>query len=164
MKVKVRFSRWDTGYPSRGSAVPKPLPEDKPEPGRWQYPPRYEVSGEKTHDKVVPIWIEPPAQKAEVLPIRPGKSREPEVVTPAELVQAVTHMLNPAAVLALALGAWGLGSDFGVANSFAVADGPFSHWQTWVAVAGLIQYINHSLRKRFSQVNDTAAAQGSREN
>lgn len=149
MKVKVRFSRWDTGYPARGSAAPKAIPEDQPAQERWQCPPRYEVRGGETHDKVVPIWVEPPAQMAEVLPIRPGKSREPEVVTPAELVQAVTQMLNPASVLALALGGWALGADFGVAHAFAVADGPLSRWQVWLAVAGVIQFANHWVRKRF---------------
>ena len=95
---------------------------------------------------------------AEVLPIRPGRSLEPEVVTPAELVQAFTHMLNPASVLALALGGWALGADFGVAHAFAVADGPLSRWQVWVGVAGVIHFVNHWLRKRFGP---TAAAQES---
>lgn len=147
MKVKVKFSKWDSGYPVRGAAVPKASPEQPPE--RWQYPPRYEVKGAESSEKVVPIRFEQPPQKAEILPIRPDLDRQPEVVTPAELAQALTQLLNPASVLALALGVWGLGSDFGVANSFAVADGPFAHWQTWVAVAGAIQFANHWLRKRF---------------
>lgn len=158
MKVKVRFSRWDTGYPVRGSAVPKAIPEDQPAQERWQYPPRYEVRGGETHEKVVPIWVEAPVQKAEVLPIRPGKCREPEVVTPEELAQAMSQLLNPAAVLALALAVWGLSADFGLANSFAVTDGPFSHWQSWVAVAGGIQYASRALRKRFGRPAEQAEA------
>ncbi|MBA3975524.1 MAG: hypothetical protein C0504_15060 [Candidatus Solibacter sp.] len=149
MKVKVKFSRWDTGYPVRGSAAPKAIPEDEPAQERWQSPPRYEVRGGETNDKVVPIRVEPPAQRAEVLPIRPGKSRDPEVVTPAELVQALTQLLNPASVLAVALGGWALSADFGAAHPFAVADGPFSRWQVWLAVAGVIQFANHRVRKRF---------------
>lgn len=155
MKVKVRFSRWDTGYPARGSAVPKVSQQEQPAE-RWQYPPRYEVRTQETHEKVVPIWVEPPVQKAEVLPIRPGKNSEPEVVTPGELAEAMSHLLNPAAVLALALAVWGLIADFGLANSFAVNDGPFSHWQTWGAVAGGIHLTSRTLRKRSSPPADHA--------
>jgi hypothetical protein len=149
MKVKVRFNAWGAGAGARGSAVPKPDAGGGAGTERWQYPPRYEVRAGEAAEKVVPIRMEAATQKAEVLPIRPGKGREPEVVTPAELAQAASHLLNPAAVLALALAVWGLSAEFGAANSFAVEEGPFSHWQTWLAVAGGIQFLCRTLRRRF---------------
>lgn len=163
MKVKVRFSTWGAGAGVRGSAVPKPDAGEGAGAERWQYPPRYEVRGGDGAEKVVPIRMEPPPQKAEVLPIRPGKGREPEVVTPAELAHAMSHLLNPAAVLALALAVWGLSAEFGAANTFAVEEGPFSHWQTWLAVAGGIQFVCSALRRRFGVPAEQARTETSQE-
>ena len=163
MKVKVRFNTWGAGAGVRGSALPKPDADDGAVAERWQYPPRYEVRGSEGTEKVVPIRMEAPPQKAEVLPIRPGKDREPEVVTPAELAHAMGHLLNPASVLALALAVWGLSAEFGAANAFAVTEGPFSHWQTWAAVAGGIQFARRALRRRYGAGAEQARTETSQE-
>jgi len=153
MKVRVKFRRWEADYPATGSALRRPFTEEPLDAERWQYPPRYEVNRPATPekpDKVVAIREEPEVQLAEVLPIRPGKpsgSRD-EDLTPAELVQGLTHILNPASVFALALGLWRLGADLGVTNPFALSDGPFSHWQVWMVAAGGLQAIGYALRKR----------------
>lgn len=44
-------------------------------------------------------------------------------------------VLRPVAVLAGVLGAWRLGADAGWTNGFFIADGVFSRYQLWFAVA-----------------------------
>jgi hypothetical protein len=153
MKVRVKFRRWDADYPVTGSALRKPAVEEPLEAERWQYPPRYEVNRpakSERLEKVVAIRGEPEVQLAEVLPIRPGRTRgtKDDDLTPAELVQGLTHILNPASVFALALGLWRLGADLGLTSPFALSDGPFSHWQVWMFAAGGLQAIGFALRKR----------------
>ena len=46
--------------------------------------------------------------------------------------------LTPLALMALALGVWRLGSDLKWTGEFAISSGIFSHWQVWLAMAGLI--------------------------
>ncbi len=156
MKVRVKFRRWDADYAAPGTALRKPAVEDPLQAERWQHPPRYEVSNPPKSarpEKVVAIREEPPPQLAEVLPIRPGipgaapSGAKDEDLTPAELVQGLTHILNPASVFALALGLWRLGADLGATSPFALSDGPFSHWQVWMVVAGGLQAIGFALRK-----------------
>ncbi len=153
MKVRVKFRRWDADYPAAGAALRKPVIEDPLQAERWQYPPRYEVNSpakSERPEKVVAIREQPQVQLAEVLPIRPGMpgGAKDEDLTPAELVQGLTHILNPASVFSLALGLWRLGADLGLTNPFALSDGPFSHWQVWMVVAGGLQAIGFALRKR----------------
>lgn len=153
MKVRVKFRRWDADYPATGTALRQSSIEETPPAGRWQHPPRYEVTNPPKHgrpEKVVAIREEPQVQLAEVLPIRPGLpgGTKDENLTPAELVQGLTHILNPASVFALSLGLWRLGADLGVTGPFALADGPFSHWQLWMVAAGGLQAIGFALRKR----------------
>jgi hypothetical protein len=47
--------------------------------------------------------------------------------------------LSPAALMALALGVWRLGSDLKWTGEFAISHGIFSHWQVWIAMAGLLE-------------------------
>ena len=54
---------------------------------------------------------------------------------------ALAVLLTPAAITALALGVWRLAADLRLAGQFAIADGLFSHWQVWMALAGLIQFL-----------------------
>jgi len=44
-------------------------------------------------------------------------------------------LINPVALLALALGLWRLTSDIGWTSTFLVSDGLFSHWQVWIVLA-----------------------------
>lgn len=57
------------------------------------------------------------------------------------LALAAAALLTPAALTACALALWRLAADLHVAGQFAIADGLFSHWQVWFAVAILIQLI-----------------------
>ncbi len=55
------------------------------------------------------------------------------------LACVVASLLTPAALMALALGIWRLGSDLNLTGEFAISGGLFSHWQVWIAVAGFLQ-------------------------
>jgi hypothetical protein len=56
------------------------------------------------------------------------------------LASAVASLLAPAGLTASALAFWRLGSDLGLARQFIITAGLFSHWQVWLAVAGLVQF------------------------
>jgi len=56
-----------------------------------------------------------------------------------ELASMAAALLTPAAAMALALGVWRLGSDLKWTGEFAITRGLFSHWQVWIAMAGLLQ-------------------------
>jgi hypothetical protein len=47
--------------------------------------------------------------------------------------------LTPAAAMALVLGVWRLGYDFKWTGEFVISRGIFSHWQVWIAMAGVLQ-------------------------
>ena len=57
---------------------------------------------------------------------------------PVLLVDSVSvsgAVLTPLAVLAGVLGVWKLGADFGWTSNFFIADGLFSRYQVWFAIA-----------------------------
>ncbi|MBI4909177.1 MAG: hypothetical protein HY820_36495 [Acidobacteria bacterium] len=55
------------------------------------------------------------------------------------LADAASALLTPAAVLAAVLAIWRICAGLNIAGEFAIRDGPFSHWWTWLAVALLLQ-------------------------
>ena len=55
------------------------------------------------------------------------------------LALAAVTLLTPGVLTAVALGFWKLAADLRMAGQFAIADGLFSHWQAWLAVAGILQ-------------------------
>lgn len=48
---------------------------------------------------------------------------------------ALAAMLDPAAVVLLAIGLWGMAAELNLVGRFAIASGFFSHWQSWLAAA-----------------------------
>ncbi len=56
-------------------------------------------------------------------------------------------LLQPGAVAAGSMALWRLMSEFGLAAHFAIPSGVFSHWQTWLALAGAIQYCAIALNR-----------------
>lgn len=56
-----------------------------------------------------------------------------------ELASVAAALLTPAAAMALVLGVWRLGADLKWTGEFAISRGIFSHWQVWIAMAGLLQ-------------------------
>jgi hypothetical protein len=55
--------------------------------------------------------------------------------------------LTPAAVMAAALGIWGVAEGPNWASHFAIQSGLFSHWQVWLAFAGLLQTGSYLLNR-----------------
>lgn len=53
------------------------------------------------------------------------------------LASAAGALLVPASLMTYVVGFWRLASDMGLAAGFT-ADGLFSHWQVWIALAALI--------------------------
>lgn len=62
-------------------------------------------------------------------------------------------LLTPFSVIAFALGGWRLLADLQWASRFAIASGPFSHWQVWIALSFLLQAAA-VLLNRYAQYSD----------
>lgn len=56
------------------------------------------------------------------------------------LALAVAALLMPAALMAALLAVWRLASDLSWTGEFAIARGPFSHWQIWMLCAVLLLF------------------------
>lgn len=61
------------------------------------------------------------------------------VPRPRQIALAVSALLSPAAVVALALACWRLGADLNLTGHFVISEGLFSHWQVWLALAAFLQ-------------------------
>jgi len=53
---------------------------------------------------------------------------------------ALASLLTPAAVMACALALWRIAADLKATGQFPIANGLFSHWQIWIALAGSLQF------------------------
>jgi len=67
---------------------------------------------------------------------RKVKQNKPEV---RRLAMGVSVLLQPAVLAAFVLAAWRFGTDIGWTRDFVIPTGPFSHWQTWLAIAVALQ-------------------------
>jgi hypothetical protein len=56
-------------------------------------------------------------------------------------------LLGLFAICFSSLGIWRLCQDVGLAGDFVFADGFLSHWQVWIAAAGLTQYTSWRLSR-----------------
>jgi len=54
---------------------------------------------------------------------------------------ALAALITPAALVAGLLGFWRLAADLNMAGRFAISAGLFSHWQTWLGCATLLESI-----------------------
>jgi choline-glycine betaine transporter len=48
-------------------------------------------------------------------------------------------LLQPAVLAAFVLALWRFGTDPGWTQEFVISTGAFSHWQTWIAIAFVLQ-------------------------
>ena len=64
------------------------------------------------------------------------KQNKPEI---RRLATGVAVLLQPAVLAAFVLAVWRFGTDVGWTREFVISAGPLSHWQTWVAIAVLLQ-------------------------
>jgi hypothetical protein len=63
------------------------------------------------------------------------------------VAMAFASLLTPAAVMAAALGIWGLAEGPQWTSHFAIRSGLFSHWQVWFGFAALLQTGSHLLNR-----------------
>jgi len=63
------------------------------------------------------------------------------------LLVALGVFLTPTALLAGVLGAWRLGVDLGWTTDFFIANGLWSHWQVWFALAIVLQLAASHLQR-----------------
>jgi hypothetical protein len=59
----------------------------------------------------------------------------------------IATLLKPAALMAVALGIWGVGADLKLASSFAIASGLLSHWGLWLGTAVVLQVCSFALNR-----------------
>jgi hypothetical protein len=52
----------------------------------------------------------------------------------------MSSLMTPIAVMAWALGCWRIAADLKWTGEFAIAQGIFSHWQVWIAMAVGVQF------------------------
>lgn len=62
----------------------------------------------------------------------PGKNRH--------LAEAASALLTPAAVMAAVLGVWRICAGIQLTGEFAIREGVFSHWGSWLGLAALLQF------------------------
>ncbi len=74
-----------------------------------------------------------------------------------KLAVAIAGLLTPAAAMASALALWRVAADLNWASSFAIPDGPFSHWQFWLGAAVALQVCSRLLN-RYGRSGDAATS------
>jgi hypothetical protein len=62
-----------------------------------------------------------------------------------QLANVLVALLTPAAVLALVMGLWRVGTDLGWAGAFLITAGFFSHWQVWIALSVALKMLSSTL-------------------
>ncbi len=78
---------------------------------------------------------------------KPGSLAEIVVRKRRRWALAAGALLTPASLMAGALAVWKLAAERDWADEFAIASGPFSRWQAWVAVALVCQLISRGLTR-----------------
>lgn len=58
-----------------------------------------------------------------------------------------SSLIAPVALMAWALGSWGVLADLKFAGEFAIATGLFSHWQVWIALGTALQFAAFLLQR-----------------
>jgi hypothetical protein len=73
-----------------------------------------------------------------------------------QLALAIAALLPPLALTSGALALWRIAADLKWANSFAIANGFFSHWQVWMAGCATLAVCARALN-RYGKSADPAA-------
>ena len=69
---------------------------------------------------------------------------------------ALAALLDPAAVIALVIGLWGIAAELKWLGSFAFSTGFFSHWEPWLAAASGLELCALALN-RYGKGGGTSA-------
>jgi len=86
---------------------------------------------------------------------RPSAGSPLEASRRRQIALAISALLSPAAVVALALAFWRLGADLNLTGRFVISDGLFSHWQAWLALAAGLE-AGASLLSRYARASGSA--------
>ena len=73
-------------------------------------------------------------------PIVPDAAVRRLLNSQAETASMVAYLLKPVALLAYSLAVWRLAADLSWMGEFFIAQGLFSHWQVWAALAAAVQF------------------------
>ncbi|HTP87547.1 MAG TPA: hypothetical protein VMJ34_11365 [Bryobacteraceae bacterium] len=72
------------------------------------------------------------------------KQNKPEVRV---IATGLSVLLQPVVLAAFVLAAWRFGTDLGWTQDFVISSGPLSHWQTWLAIALVLQAVVIALNR-----------------
>jgi hypothetical protein len=89
-----------------------------------------------------PAWMRAASTFTDTSSALPGRLRwfmEQTVVASEAALNVLPALLTPAAVIAFVLGLWRVSADLGWTEEFLIANGFFSHWQVWIALAIALQ-------------------------
>ena len=98
-----------------------------------------------------------------VVRIRLGKRPKPSAkrARNRRFAQGGAALLKPAALMALALGMWGIGADLKLTSAFAITSGWFSLWPVWLGTAVLLELCSFGLN-RYGQPKTSSPLQAPR--
>lgn len=77
---------------------------------------------------------------------------------PKDFGPPLTYLLTPVAMTGYAFALWRLGADLDWTSDFFIADGIFSKWQVWLAIAISTQLAAQRLNGRSSRSGNAADA------
>jgi hypothetical protein len=76
-----------------------------------------------------------------------GAKVEPKRRKNQHVALAMASLLTPGSVMACVLALWRLAADLNATAQFPIANGLFSHWQIWLALAASLQFSATSLNR-----------------
>jgi hypothetical protein len=100
-----------------------------------------------------PAWMRAASVFADTNATVPARLRgfiDRTVVSSEAAMNVLPALLSPAAVVALVLGLWRVSADLGWTEEFLIANGFFSHWQVWIALAIVLQVAAASLAAKIN--------------
>jgi len=103
-----------------------------------------------------PAWMRAASvfvDSGSILPARVRAFTERIVNASEAAMNVLPALLTPAAVVALVLGLWRMTSDLGWTEEFLIANGFFSHWQVWIALAIALQVAAASIAAKIGSPN-----------
>jgi hypothetical protein len=83
--------------------------------------------------------------------VRPDQFSE-LVETSQEMAKLFRYLMTPVAVAGYTLAFWRLGADLNWTGQFFIADGLFSHWQVWLALAVATQLTGSFLARQSGRI------------
>lgn len=66
---------------------------------------------------------------------------------------AVAALMTPGTLMMFVMAMWRVGADVGIATEFPIAEGVWSHWQTWIAATAL-SHLASVLLNRYGKDGD----------